>query len=67
MVIPPIEEAGQRPGPTKEPEMTYPTTMREYYRRIVGAGRHGTPTIQEARADYRRAIDAQLSVMFLRI
>ena len=47
--------------------MTYPTTMREYYRRIVGAGRHGTPTIQEARADYRRAIDAQLSAMFLRI
>lgn len=41
--------------------MSYPTTLREYYRRIIGAGRGGDPTMDEARADYSRAIDAQLS------
>ena len=47
--------------------MTYPTTMREYYRRIVGGGRRGDPTIDEARADYRRALDAQVSALLFRI
>lgn len=47
--------------------MTYPTTMREYYRRIVRAGRRGDPTIDEARADYRRTMDAELPALLFRI
>ena len=47
--------------------MTYATTMREYYRRIVHAGRRGDPTIDEARADYRRAMNAQLPALLFRI
>ena len=47
--------------------MTYPITMREYYRHIVSAGRRGDPTIDEARADYRRAVDAQFSAFLVRI
>ena len=43
--------------------MTYLTTMREYYRRIISAARRGDPTIDEARADYVRAINAQLSAL----
>ena len=47
--------------------MTDPTTMREYYRHIVSAGRRGDPTIDEARADYRRAMDAQFPALLCRI
>ncbi len=47
--------------------MTHPTTMSEYYRHIVSAGRCGDPTFDEARADYRRATDAWLPPLFARI
>ena len=47
--------------------MTYLTTMREYYRRIVSAARRGDPTIDEARADYLSAMDAQASALLFRI
>lgn len=47
--------------------MIYPITMREYYRRIIATRRSGGPTIREARADYRRAMDAQLSTLLFRI
>ena len=30
--------------------------LADYYSRIVRDGRHGRPTIREARADYRRAL-----------
>ena len=47
--------------------MTDPATMREYYRRLVSAGRRGDPTIDEARADYCRVVDAQLPALLFRI
>ncbi|MDA0270422.1 MAG: hypothetical protein O2798_03150 [Chloroflexi bacterium] len=36
--------------------------INEYYSRIVRDGRRGAPTIQEARADYRRTLEAQLGI-----
>ena len=47
--------------------MTHQTTMREYYRRVVSAGRRDAPTIDEAHADYRRVVDAQLPALLVRI
>ena len=47
--------------------MTHLTTMREYYRHIVRAGRRGDPTIDEARADYCRTMDAGLPALLFRI
>ncbi len=58
---------GEGSGATKERPMTHQTSMRECYRRIVRAGRHGDPTIDEARADYCRAVDAQLPARLFRI
>jgi hypothetical protein len=37
--------------------------MRDYYHHIVRDARRGDPTIDEARADHRRAIAAQLSAL----
>ena len=47
--------------------MTHQTTVHEYYRSIVGAGRRGDPTIDEARADYCRAMDGQLPAWLFRV
>jgi hypothetical protein len=41
--------------------MTRSIAFSEYYRHTVSAGRRGDPTFDEARIDYRRVIDAQLS------
>ncbi len=43
--------------------MSQPTSMRDYYRHIVRGAGLGDPTIDEARADHRRAIVAQLSAL----
>ncbi|GMU39545.1 MAG: hypothetical protein AMXMBFR23_04110 [Chloroflexota bacterium] len=40
--------------------------LNEYYSRIVRDGQKGRPTIQEARADYRRSLEAQLGIRPLR-
>ncbi len=47
--------------------MSQPTSIRDYYRHIVSRARRGDPTIDEARADYRRAIAAQLSGLIYRV
>jgi len=40
--------------------------LSEYYSRIVRDGTRGRPTIQEARADYRRTLEAQLGIPSVR-
>ena len=36
--------------------------LTDYYSQVVRDGRHGRPTIREARADYRRNLDRYVAV-----